>query len=46
MRCPKCGKVLQKTNDGSYVCAPDCKYVFDSCKIVKNQKKMKNRLFS
>ena len=32
MKCPKCGKALAKTNDGSYVCAPDCKYVFDSSK--------------
>ena len=30
MRCPKCGKVLQKTNDGSYVCDFDCKYVFNT----------------
>lgn len=27
MRCPKCGKVLAKTNNGSYICSPDCKYV-------------------
>ena len=41
MRCPECGKVLQETNDGSYICDFDCKYVFDSCKIVKNQNEKK-----
>ena len=41
MRCPKCGNVLQETNNGNFICTPDCKYVFiDSCKIVKNQKKI------
>lgn len=32
MKCPKCGKVLQKTNDESCVCDFDCKYVFNSKK--------------
>lgn len=40
MRCPKCGKVLAKTNDGSYVCTPDCKYVFDSCKKAENSNEL------
>ena len=28
MKCPKCGKVLQETNDGSYICTPECKTVY------------------
>jgi phage FluMu protein Com len=44
MRCPKCGKVLAKTNDGSYVCTPDCKYVFDSCKTAKNSNKLNDMI--
>lgn len=27
MKCPKCGKVLQETNDGSYICTPKCGFV-------------------
>ena len=26
MICPKCGKVLQETNDGSFICTPECGY--------------------
>lgn len=37
MKCPKCGKVLMKTNDGSYICDFDCKYIFNPC---KKEKKM------
>ena len=44
MRCPKCGKALAKTNDGSYVCAPDCKYVFDPCKKVENSNELNNMI--
>ena len=28
MKCPKCGKVLMKTNDGSYICSPECGGVY------------------
>lgn len=44
MKCPKCGNVLQKTNDGSYVCDPNCKYVFDSCKKVENPNELNNMI--
>lgn len=36
MKCPKCGKVLMKINNGNYICSPDCKYVFDTCKKMRN----------
>ena len=44
MRCPKCGKVLAKTNDGSYVCDFNCKYVFDSCKKVENSNNLNDMI--
>lgn len=44
MICPKCGKVLQKTNDGSYVCDFDCKYVFDACKNVENSNELNDMI--
>ena len=32
MKCPKCGKVMQETNDGSYVCTPECKNIISTIK--------------
>ena len=44
MRCPKCGKVLQKTNDGSYVCDFDCKYVFNTWENVENSNELNDMI--
>jgi len=30
MICPKCGKVLQETNDGSFICTPECGYLVNA----------------
>ena len=44
MICPKCGKVLQKTNDGSYVCDFDCKYVFNTWENAENSNELNNMI--
>jgi len=44
MRCPKCGKVLQKTNDGSYVCDFDCKYTFNTWENVENSNELNDMI--
>ena len=44
MRCPKCGKVLQKTNDGSYVCDFDCKYVFNTWENAENSNELNDMI--
>ena len=29
MKCPKCGTTLVKSNDGKYLCTPECKSIYD-----------------
>ena len=44
MKCPKCGKVLQKTENGKYICTPNCKMIYSEkeLKDMKIKKEAKN----
>ena len=37
MKCPKCGTTLAKSNDGKYLCTPECKSIYDEKDLEENK---------
>lgn len=44
MRCPKCGSVLQETNNGNFICTPECGKMIDNQYLYECEQEYNNEI--